>query len=292
MTLLSKLLIEKCGGKDGGAPGDNFLTDPRMCKFNPETLPRCPDETETDSCFSREEIAALEKIYIGPVNPRTGERIYSPLPLGGAYLESTSPHFYLFNWVFGKDFDYTKFDFDHDMKKVDSILGTILNDTDPNLDRMKNRGGKILMYTGTSDQLVQFQDALNYYERVIKAQHGLKQTQRFFRFFLVPGMGHCGGGPGLNEFGQRLSLNVKQDSEHDVLTAMINWVEKGIAPDKFIATTFNCGNTVNGGCIQRPIYPYPKFPGYVGGDPNSASSYRGIDRERGGVLPPAQIFLK
>ena len=148
------------------------------------------------------------------------------------------------------------------------------------------------MYTGTFDQLVPFEDALNYYERVIKHQHGLKQTQDFFRFFLVPGMGHCGGGPGLNDFGQGLSLNVQQDREHDLMTAMIDWVENKIPPDKIIATTFNTGDTINKIRFQRPIFPYPKFPDYIGGDTKSASSFKGKDHMRVGVAKPAEIYLK
>jgi feruloyl esterase len=292
MAFLSKLAIRNCDGKDGSALNDNFLTDPRICKFDPKILPQCPEGSETDSCFSRAEIAALKKIYDGPVNPRTGERIYSGLPMGGTSLESTAVHLYIFNWVFGNSFDYTKFDFDRDMVKADSILGPLLNANNPDLSPMKKRGGKILMYTGTFDQLVPFEDALNYYERVIKNQNGLKQTQDFFRFFLVPGMGHCGGGPGLNDFGQGLSLNVKQDREHDLMTAMIDWVENRIPPDKIIATTFNNGDTINKIRFQRPLFPYPKFPDYIGGDTKSASSFKGKEHKRGGVAKPAQIYLK
>jgi len=279
MELLSKLVLKNYSGKDGGAPGDDFLTDPRFCHFDPETLPQCTEESNTDSCFTTAEIAVVKKLYDGPTNPRTGERIYSPLPLGGTQLESTSPHFYLFKWVFGKDFDYTKFDFDHDMGKLDSLLGPILNANNPDLNPMKKRGGKILMYTGTEDQLVPAPDAINYYERVIEAQGGLKQTQDFFLFFLVPGMGHCGGGPGLNYIGQ-------------ILPVMINWVEKGIAPDKIIATAFNCCDTINRIHFQRPVYPYPKYPDYVGGDPNLPSSFTGKVHPRGVVLKPNQIYLK
>ena len=292
MALLAKLTIRNCNGKDGGAPGDNFLTDPRICSFDPKILPQCPEGTETDSCFSNAEIIALKKIYDGPVNPRTGERIYSGLPLGGTSLETTVVHLYPFNWVFGNSFDYTKFDFDRDMAKADSVLGPLLNANDPDLAPMKRRGGKILMYTGTFDQLVPFEDALNYYERVIKHQHGLKQTQDFFRFFLVPGMGHCGGGPGVNDFGQGLSLNVRQDREHDLMTAMIVWVENKIPPDKIIATTFNCCDTVNRINFQRPIFPYPKLPDYIGGDPKKASSFKGKEHKRGGVAEPAKIYMK
>lgn len=280
MELFKKLLLENYGGKDGGAPGDDFFTDPRILSFDAGILPKC-SECISDSCFSIDEINALQKLYAGPTNVRTGERIYAPSPLGASRLEirPSSSLFYMFKWAFGENYDYRKFDFDYDMKGMDSILAPILNANNPNLTIFERRGGKMLMYTGTEDQLVPFPDAVNYYERVIKAQGGLKKTQDFFRFFLVPGMGHCDGGPGLNDIG-------------DKLTIMRNWVEKGLAPDKIIATAFSCCDTINRIRFQRPIYPYPKFPNYIGGDPNSPSSYNGIDHPRGEVLKPDQIYLK
>jgi feruloyl esterase len=178
------------------------------------------------------------------------------------------------------------------MAKADSVLSPVLNANNPDLEPMKKKGGKILMFTGTFDQLVPFEDALNYYERVIEKQHGVKQTQDFFRYFLVPGMGHCGGGPGLNDFGQGLSPNVARDREHDLMTAMIDWVENKISPDKIIASTFNCCDTVNRINFQRPIFPYPKLPDYVGGDPKKESSFKGREHERREVTVPAKIYLK
>ena len=91
-------------------------------------------------------------------------------------------------------------------------------------------------------------------------------------------MGHCAGGPGLNDIG-------------DKLTVMRDWVEKGIAPDKIIATAFSCCDTYETR-FKRPIYPYPKFPTYKGGDPNSPDSYEGVEHPRGEVLKPDQIYLK
>ena len=140
------------------------------------------------------------------------------------------------------------------------------------------------MYSGTEDQLVPFPDAVNYYERVIEAQDGLTQTQDFFRFFLVPGMAHCGGGPGLGDFGQGI-----QDTGHDVLTALMDWVEKGIAPDKFTGSGYDPVNKVR---FERPIYPYPMVPEYIGGDPTSPSSYQGVIHQRGGVQAPDPKYLK
>ncbi|WP_240543494.1 tannase/feruloyl esterase family alpha/beta hydrolase [Spirosoma foliorum] len=303
IAFITNAVVKACAGKDGGAPNDNFLTDASACKFDPETLPKCPDGTDDGTCLTGPQLAALKKIYAGPVNPRTGERIYTPIPLGsensGAGIEyqqnpkqSPPALFYQYKWAFGNDFDYTTFDFDRDQDKMDSLLAPILNANNPDLAPLKKKGGKILMYSGTSDPLVPYQDAVSYYERVIKAQGGLKPTGDFFRFYLIPGMAHCSGGPGLNDCGQNLALTVPQDRNHDMLTALINWVEQGVAPDKLIATAYTGGVSTNAVRFQRPVFPYPKLPKYTSGDPNAPDSYRGVDSPRNAVLTPAERYLK
>lgn len=300
LTLITNAVLKACVGKDGGSPGDNFLTDPRACQFNPETLPKCPEGTDDGTCLTQAQIAALKKIYNGPINPRTGERIYTPLPVGSeigiAYQQNPQQApgslFYQYKWAFGPDFNYSTFDFDRDQASLDSLLAPILNANNPDLSTFKQRGGKLLMYSGTADPLVPYQDALHYYDRVVKKQGDLKRTQAFFRFFLIPGMAHCGGGPGLNDCGQNLSLQVDQDSNHDMLTALMHWVEQGTAPDKLIATAYKDGVFTNGVRFQRPIYPYPKLPKYTSGDPNSPTSYQGIVYLIGNVLTPAKKFVK
>ncbi|MNY68828.1 Tannase and feruloyl esterase [compost metagenome] len=82
-----------------------------------------------------------------------------------------------------------------------------------------------------------------------------------------------------------------QDSEHDVFTALVEWVEHGKTPEKIIATAFKDSFAPNGISFQRPIYPYPKLPEYISGDPNLPSSYQGFDHERGGVQKPAERYL-
>ena len=104
-------------------------------------------------------------------------------------------------------------------------------------------------------------------------------------------MAHCGGGPGLHDFGQNLQLEVPQDSDHDILTALIRWVEEGVAPDKITASTFVDDLSSKGIRFQRPICPYPQFPKYVGGDQNSAGSYRCIAHPQDSVLVPASRYL-
>jgi feruloyl esterase len=241
----------------------------------------------------------LENIYRGPVNPVTGEAIYTSFPLGSEYIGSglllqqsvsAKSLFYQFFWLWGTNVDLLSFDFDKDVARMDSILAPILNANNPDLNPFKKKGGKLLMYTGTADPLVPFQDAVNYYDRVIAAQGSLNTTQSFFRYFLIPGMEHCGGGPGLTDFGQGLPMRSVLSEEQDILTALMSWVEKGKAPDKMIASRYKKdSNEVE---ASRPVFPYPQFPHYMGGDPSLPSSYNPEVHERGLVTVPADQYLR
>jgi feruloyl esterase len=288
LSFITRKITAAFAMKTGGAPGDNFLTDPRMAQVDFDGLFKSKVGSN-DTCLSDAQITALKKIYAGPVDARNHDQIYTSPPVGsenaggGLSMQQTvngaNGLFYQFKWIFGNDFNPAKFDFDKDQAKLDSILTPVLNANNTDLEPLKKLGGKIIMYTGTADPLVPYQDALNYYERVIARQHGLKQTKGFFRYYLIPGMGHCSGGPGLNGFG------------HDLLTDLVAWVEQQKAPEKLIATAFNCC-VVNGPPrFQRPVFPYPKFPKYIGGDVNAASSYIGVNHPRNGVLKPANQYL-
>jgi feruloyl esterase len=275
-------------GKDGGYSGDSFLTDPRMATFDTSVL---------DTCLTPTQVKILGKILSGPVNPVTGEQIYTPFPLGsesagsGLYEQQGDPicyHLYPFRWVYGLDFDFRKFDFDKEMEQVDAILASILNANNPDLEPFRKSGGKLLMYTGTSDPLVPFQDAVHYYEQVVEAQGSMEKTQTFFRYFLVPGMYHCDGGPGPCNIGQSIS-DLSQDSEYNIFTALIKWVEEGFAPERITGTAYQNG-TIS---FRRPVFPYPKFPHYIEGtNPDLPSSYRGIEHESGKVKTPATKYFK
>ncbi|WP_343690875.1 tannase/feruloyl esterase family alpha/beta hydrolase [Chitinophaga sp.] len=155
--------------------------------------------------------AALQKVHKGPVNPRTGEQIYCGVPAGteksdgGIGVLSSEVFLYPFRWVFGADYDYSRFDFDKDAAVVDSLLAPVLNATTPDLTRFKNAGGKLIMYTGKDDSLVPACDAMKYYEQV-------KGREEFFKYFLIPGMCHCSSG-----------IEVER---------IVQWVEDGIVPDR------------------------------------------------------------
>ena len=106
--------------------------------------------------------------------------------------------------------------------------------------RPKARNGKLVMYHGWADSDVPPEDGVGYYEAVERAIGGADKTTDFFRLFMVPGMGHCGGGPGPNTF--------------DALGALDQWVEHGKAPEKIIASHIANGVTDR----TRPLCPYPQ----------------------------------
>ena len=289
IKLLTAEVLKACVGKDGGAPTDTFLTDPRACRFTPDQLPHCT-ATLTTSCFTPEQLTALKAIYAGPTNPTTGEQIYAPIPfgseaIGGGLISQTDPknhplpNSYPFLWTLGADWNPLTFSFDRDEALLDKTFAADLNANNPDLTPFKKHGGKLLMYTGTADPLVPFPDAIHYYERVIHAQHNsLAATQAFFRYYLVPGMAHCGGGPGLTNASQPIAA-----TDDDMLTALEAWVEHDTPPPAFPAT---------GNGLSRNLCAYPELPTYTTGDPALASSFTCKAHPRDIDHPPATRYLK
>lgn len=295
---LTAAIVASVGGRDGGAPGDAFLTDPRVARLDPKTL----QVGEPKGFLRPAQVAALTAVYAGVTNPRTGERIYTSLPLGSeaspaGLLFQQDPtsmpnaHFYPFRWALGSDFDPKHFDFDHDMDRVDERLAGWLNANATDLSAFARRGGRLLMFSGTADPLVPFQDALDYYERVVASTGGLEATQAFFRYFVVPGMAHGANGPGIHELGQSLGRDIPADADHDILCTLQRWVEDGVAPDRLIATSFRDAKPAAGVKFRRPVYPYPLFPHYRGGDPARPESYEAVAHPRGSGVAPARRYL-
>lgn len=138
-----------------------------------------------------------------------------------------------------------------------AVANQMLTDTATwtNLTTFSGRGGKLVFFHGESDPIFSPLDTLAYYEKLAKDNGGLDQVRGWSRFFFVPGMGHCMGGPAtLDKF--------------DLLGAVVHWVEKGTAPDFVIAT----GKDFPG--RSRPLCAYPKHAQYKGqGNPEDATSF-------------------
>jgi feruloyl esterase len=188
-----------------GAPANNRTHLHMQLLYNYLTTKGLfPDKTFSN--LNATQKAALQKVHNGPINPRTGEQLYCGVPPGteksdgGIGVLSSEVFLYPFRWVFGADYDYSRFDFDKDAALIDSLLAPELNATNPDLSLFKNAGGKLIMYTGTDDGLVPACDAMKYYEQV-------KDKEDFFKYFLIPGMCHCSSNIEVEDIVQWVEFN-------------------------------------------------------------------------------------
>jgi len=299
LAMVHRLTLAACAGKDGGLSSDGFLTDPRQCRLDVDTLPHCTGGTDGPECLTQPQLTALQKLFAGPTNPRTGERIFAGVPFGTEW-SGVLAHggegwqnidSYTWNWTFGTGYDYRRFDFDHALDQVDANSASYLNSNSADLGAFRDHGGKLILYTGTADPHIPYPDTLNYYERIVSANGGnLAATQAFARYYLAPGMGHCGGGgtdgTGFGDFGQAASVPGAIDS--DIILQLARWVETGTVPAPVALQHAAQNDAIT---AQRPLCAYPAFPDYAGGDPRKASSYRCVPHVRGGVPTPARRYL-
>ena len=163
--------------------------------------------------------------------------------------------------------------FDKDVAVGDENGGSILNSTSPDLRAFRAHGGKLIQYHGWGDAAISALSSIDYYGRVqafLSKDLGVG-TQDFYRLFMVPGMGHCGGGLGPNSFWNGPSSG-RVDPEHNVVSALDRWVEKGAAPDKIIGTGTAADDPSK--TLTRPLCPYPQIAHYNGkGDTNDAANF-------------------
>jgi feruloyl esterase len=174
--------------------------------------------------------------------------------------------------------DFFNFDFVNDTATLDARYGSGPNNynvINPDVRAFEKRGGKAIFYQGWGDILVNPIAGFQYYDTVIAAQRSekhlgsdreaLEETKDFFRFFMAPGMGHCFTGPGANIFNGANNPGNPQDPDHDLVAAVDRWVDKGIAPDRIIATKFADDIPANGDvAFTRPLCPYPQVAQYKG----------------------------
>jgi len=292
--------VAACDAKDGVV--DSIVNDPRACGFDPSAM-LCTG-ADNNSCLTAPQIAALKKIYAGPTNPVTGERISTGYERSGensgnwqSYIIGPAPGLALqelFSVGFYRGFvfedptwDPGTFDFNEDVAFAREKLAAILDATDPDMSAFQKRGGKMIQYHGWIDASPHPRGSIEYYEEVVAEQTpgrghgrgeravGLRRTQDFYRLFMAPGMEHCIGGPGPNAFGQVLAPPPpSSDAQHDALTALVQWVEGGVAPEKIIATKYASDNPALGIAMQRPLCPFPQSARWIGrGSTNDAANF-------------------
>src|SRR6185312_17468724 len=99
------------------------------------------------------------------------------------------------------DWDYKTADLSQATKASDEKGAKVLNATDPDLSRFNKRGGKLIIYHGWDDPAISALNIIDYFQAV-QRKMGTRDVNSFLRVYMVPGMQHCGGGPGATAFAQ------------------------------------------------------------------------------------------
>ncbi|MFL0809210.1 MAG: tannase/feruloyl esterase family alpha/beta hydrolase [Agarilytica sp.] len=277
VPIINQYLFKECDGKDGLR--DGLIDDPRACNFRPEKI-MCT-RNKTTNCLSKKQVDAVKKLHEIPRNS-IGEPLFAGRnTVGSSYywpkwLSSTgikvaeSPllipkigrnflRYMAFDEDPGESYSPLDFDFDFDPPKMD-LMGKVYNSDNPDLSEFKQKGGKFLLWHGWSDTVIPPGITIDYYERMIQLNGSLDATQDFARFFLFPGMDHCGAFPGRGA----------QQNGFDILSALENWVENDTAPDKLMSTKYDRqGNEV----WTRPVCAYPNIAKYQGGNSTKQESF-------------------
>lgn len=271
LPYLHAKVVAACDRLDGVA--DGILDDPRNCKFDVNTL-ICANNNNEAGCLTQAQAYAAYRIHDGARTPQ-GYRLepaistewgseldwtlYMPDAQGGRASAENFVNGWLYKTFLNdpykdpdtqtartiNDLDWSVFGF------YDTVISSaVYSATNPNLRPFAASGGKLILWHGWSDQHISPQGTIKYWEAMSQVTG---KPANFARFYLFPGMGHCGGGLGPNTF--------------DVLTPLMSWVETGNAPDALIANN----TTTN---VSRPVYPYPTVARYKGaGSTNDAANF-------------------
>ncbi len=300
LVLVSRAVLAACDDLDGLADGSiQDFTDCTTALVHPKLAAATCTAPKSRSCLSAAQVVALEKVF-GGARTSKGEMVYAPWAwdagvggkVGVAYNRGwrmwklgsyDGPAYSSLNLTLGatslaavfvtppvavasKDGTPASFSLRFDIDSAPALLAaTTETYRESALDFMKAdssdlsafdaRGGKLIVVHGVSDPVFSIQDTVNWWNEVNSRNGG--RASQFVRLFAVPGMNHCGGGPSTDQF--------------DAFTALVDWVEKGRAPDRIVATA-RVGTPWPG--RTRPLCPYPKLARYSGtGSTEAAGSF-------------------
>jgi feruloyl esterase len=283
VATLAAAVMKDCDELDGVK--DGMLNDPRQCKFDPSSL-LCKGE-DSDSCLTAAQVKTVQRAY-APTNTSKGDLLFPGFSKGGestytvlrgnlpgppqaqtaapAAAAAATPRvpappvpaalgWDTFRYLAHQDanWDWHNFNVDVDPALAMKNAGSIINSTSPDLSKFKSHGGKLIMYHGWADPAIQPEHTVLYYASVLDKMG--KNQDDWLRLFMVPGMGHCGGGA------------ANSPNTMDTIGTLVTWREKGTAPDLMIGSNAAAG-------LSRPLCPYPQIAKYKGtGSTNDASNF-------------------
>jgi feruloyl esterase len=290
---VANAVLAKCDALDGAA--DGLIQDSRACQaaFSlARDIPTCTGARD-GTCLSAAQKTAIAPIFSGATTS-TGASVYASFPYDSGLAASG-----IAAWEFSAPlvldsvavgiilkvppenptaFDGRAFSLAANVDELvvginatngtyrESAMRSMTPPHPTDLSALKKRGAKIIVYHGVSDPIISVNDTTNWYEGLRSANGG--DASSFARLFPIPGMGHCSEGPATDQF--------------DMITPLVEWVEKGQAPDRVIAKARGKGNA--GGVNNevpaswsadrtRPLCPYPRVARYKGGSLEAAGSF-------------------
>jgi pimeloyl-ACP methyl ester carboxylesterase len=271
LAALSKAVLEQCDKLDGAK--DGIISNPLACSFDPQRL-RCKG-ADNDNCLTDAQLNFVREITTDTVF-KDGALLVKGLRLAGHeddpgnWLRWALPMMdvrgtpSLFNVAAGSviqvltrnpnanPLTYSVVDDEINILNLSSLV-----DAWPGqIAEFGAAGGKLIVWNGTADTPVPFENQILYYDAAVASLGGSAKAQQTIRAYFPPGVNHCGGGAGADHF--------------DYLDALDAWVSKNEPPDGKKITKLNKGEEV----LSRPLCPYPTWPTYKGsGRIESASSF-------------------
>lgn len=256
LALLHRAALKACDAVGDGV-ADGLIADPLSCSFDPVVL-TCRDDKS--DCLDEEQVKAARAIYRGPQDSR-GKSLYFGRPVGSELLWG-GPEVDTYSSAFVRNmsedqpraYDLARFGFEPKDLARYNAMASIYNATNPDIGAFRKLGGKLILWHGLSDPGVPAGSTVAYYHDVKELLGNALDS--FVKMYLLPGVGHCGGGNGPD----RINLV-------DTIRA---WVEDGITPGPITSVQKEFGRVI----ASRPVYPYPAIAIYRGsGEPKNAASF-------------------
>jgi len=267
LPILHRAVLAQCDALDGLV--DGLVSDPRACHFDPATV-QCPDagDAKDGACPSAAEVAAARRLYDGPRDPATGQRLIvagpqpgSELAWAGVFVPRAADEPVMSDMIaLGvlRDLafetkppaDFKLADLHFDARTFDLLRArhALFDATDPDLGAFAAAHGKLILWHGWADPHISPMNTVAYQEAA-RTLMGDDRLSSFERLYLLPGVWHCGGGEG--------------PSSVDLLTPMMAWVEQGVAPQAIVARQPDPARRPNG--FGQPNGGRPLAGGPVGG---------------------------
>ena len=260
VALLSNAVLAACDAKDGVA--DGIVSNPSACSFDAKVL-RCTGGADTgDSCLSDAQLAVVDS-WTTPMALASGAYRNPGWALSGnestpgtgwdAWLMGTPSVQFVLQDAGIKGFiagdvkvDSLTYALESNLPALAAMSAT-LDATNTDLQPFRNHGGKLILWHGGSDPALSARTTTGYYQGAVAAAGGQASADAFTRFYITPGVTHCGGGPGADS--------------SDLLTALDSWVDKGTAPDVLASSKLAADGSVS---LSRPLCRYPQYPRYTG----------------------------